>query len=355
MTSHEKDLTAAVEHARKLQGSLDSANLNLVNSKHLFDTRAASEDIGLNLALSSGENAGGLVDPAMVSNDLAEKLSFFRKLKFQYLEHKAKNQYIKIIVSDDAPDIKAADNEKLRQANEKKKEVLKEAKLKLAETQENVQKLAPLVEEDYVKARALTKEAATLAQQILDAKLQLSRLRQIHPQPRLTIAAATAQADAQDEKMQSLDEELQVMNENVEEVKGRVKEGAKYVERLRMERAEAEKQVKACKNEVEDGRVMGLYDWYTAALKTHKELCSLESHQATSENELRLTYSLDKPNGARKRVIITLLFVPNTRRLAEAQVEGISSSLEEVIGVYTLANDVSGLIAALLAMARADQ
>lgn len=62
--------------------------------------------------------------------------------------------------------------------------------------------------------------------------------------------------------MQSLDEELQAMNEKVEEVKGRVKEGAKYVERLRMERAEAEKQVKACKNEVEDGRVIGLYDWW---------------------------------------------------------------------------------------------
>ena len=63
------------------------------------------------------------------------------------MEHKAKNQYIKIIVSDDAPDIKAADNEQLRQVNEKKKEALKGAKSKLTETQENVQKLAPLVEE----------------------------------------------------------------------------------------------------------------------------------------------------------------------------------------------------------------
>ena len=70
-----------------------------------------------------------------------------------------------------------------------------------------------------------------------------------------------SKADAQDEKMQALDEELQEMNEKVEEVKGRVKEGAKYVERLRMERAEAEKQVKACKKEVEYDRVGGLYDW----------------------------------------------------------------------------------------------
>ena len=93
---------------------------------------------------------------------------------------------------------------------------------------------------------------------------------------------------------------------------------------------------------------------YTASLKAHKELYSLESHHAPSENELRLVYALTGPNGARKRVSITLLFVPNTRRLAEAQVEGISSSLEEVIGVHTQANDVSGLISALLATARGE-
>ena len=73
MATNEKDLTAAVERARKLQASLDSANLNLVNSRQLFDTRAASEDVGLSLALSSGENAG-LVDPAMVSSDLSAQL-----------------------------------------------------------------------------------------------------------------------------------------------------------------------------------------------------------------------------------------------------------------------------------------
>lgn len=90
-------------------------------------------------------------------------------------------------------------------------------------------------------------------------------------------------------------------------------------------------------------------------MKAHKDLWSLESHQAPSENELHLAYALDSSSGARKRIYVTLLFVPNTRRLAEAQVEGISGSLEEVIGVHTQANDVSGLIAALLAMARAEQ
>lgn len=77
MATRDKDLTAAVERAKKLQASLDSANLNLVNSRQLFDDRAASEDVGLSLALSSGEN-GGLVDPAMVSTDLATQLVSLR-------------------------------------------------------------------------------------------------------------------------------------------------------------------------------------------------------------------------------------------------------------------------------------
>lgn len=64
-----------------------------------------------------------------------------------YLEQKTKDQYIKTILSDDAPSINAEDNEILRQANEKKKEVLKSAKLKLAEKDSDIRTLAPLVEQ----------------------------------------------------------------------------------------------------------------------------------------------------------------------------------------------------------------
>lgn len=73
--------------------------------------------------------------------------AFFRKLKFQYLEQKAKDQYIKTIVSDDAPNITASDNESLKQANELKKQALKLAKQKLSEVHSNIQGLSPMVEE----------------------------------------------------------------------------------------------------------------------------------------------------------------------------------------------------------------
>ena len=79
--------------------------------------------------------------------DIFPQQAFFRKLKFQYLEQKAKDQYIKIIVSDDAPSITAADNKVLQEANEAKKQKLKEQKLGLSEVQNNIRTLAPLVEQ----------------------------------------------------------------------------------------------------------------------------------------------------------------------------------------------------------------
>ncbi len=66
--------------------------------------------------------------------------------------------------------------------------------------------------------------------------------------------------------MQEFEEKLQHLNESIEKVKGRVKDGARDVERLRVERADVEKQAKASKNEAEDGRFVGLYDWYVGPL-----------------------------------------------------------------------------------------
>ena len=65
----------------------------------------------------------------------------------QYLEQKAKDQYIKTIVSDDAPNINAEDNERLAIANEQKKEKLRIAKAQLAEKDSDIRTLAPLVEQ----------------------------------------------------------------------------------------------------------------------------------------------------------------------------------------------------------------
>lgn len=75
--------------------------------------------------------------------------SFLRKLKFQYLEQNAKDKYVKSIVSDidDAPIVTAEDNKELAAVNEEKKAKLKLAKQGLAEVQQNIRTLAPMVEQ----------------------------------------------------------------------------------------------------------------------------------------------------------------------------------------------------------------
>jgi len=201
---------------------------------------------------------------------------------------------------------------------------------------------------NYNKAKPLISEAAALSQQILDARLALTRLRQAHPHPRLTVATATAHLESQVMQMQEFDEKVQDVNERVASVKEKVKEGAREVERLRVKRAEVEKDVKTAEVEVEDGRVVGLYDWFTASLDLHRSVHSLISSHSPSENSLVLTYLVPP-----RELTITLLFIPNTRQLAEAKVEGIDDiDVAEVVDSHVLMNDASGLVAAVLARAR---
>ncbi|PCH36230.1 hypothetical protein WOLCODRAFT_146165 [Wolfiporia cocos MD-104 SS10] len=348
----EAEHTARLEAARALQSTLEGTRLRLLEDRDIFDSHQSLPESDLGQILEGR----GLTDPAILAMHVASQVAFMRKLKIQYLEQKAKDQYIKTIVSDDAPNINAADNEVLRLRNEEKKANLKLTKARLAEKDGDIHKLAPLVEQDFHKAKALTAEASDLARNILDARLQLTRLKQVHPHPRLTISSAHAQLDAQVVEMQTLMDEQQSLNEQIEQVKEKVKEGAKEIERLRLERAETEKAARAGKEEVEDSRVIGLYDWLTLSLAWHRSLHSVESIHSASENELHLTYAIAPPPSTaaeRRRVRIVLLFVPNTRQIADAQVEGLNEDLGDVIDAHIQANDVPGLIAAILARARA--
>ena len=227
---------------------------------------------------------------------------------------------------------------------------------------------------DYTRAKALTDESVDLARKILDSRLKLTRLRQAYPQPRLTVPSAEAQLDAQVEEMQNLEDRLQTLNDEVDGVKEKVKVGAREVERLRVERGEVEKLVKLNKNDDEDARVAQLYDWYgcrthrrilaltpgrfTAALVAHKSIHGLVSFTSPSENELHLAYDVRSASdrARRYRVSIVLLFVPNTRQLGDVHITGIPSGndMSDTIGAHIQANDVPGLIAAVLQKARGD-
>jgi hypothetical protein len=119
---------------------------------------------------------------------------------------------------------------------------------------------------DYNKAVSATTESATLASQILDARLSLTRLRQSHasPQRRLTIPAALKLLDTQAQQLQGLDTELQALQKKIGGVKDKVKSGSREVERLKVERGDVESLARTKKGtEVtdEDRRLGPLYDW----------------------------------------------------------------------------------------------
>ncbi|KDQ61703.1 hypothetical protein JAAARDRAFT_172079 [Jaapia argillacea MUCL 33604] len=360
LQSHNISQSPSLTAAQSLQQTFQSAQLHILEARSQLESKKFEELDEFNHSGNKKPGGGTFKDPAIVAADVAAHMSYLNKLKFQYLEQFAKDKYVKTIVSDDPQPITTDQTEELRVVNEKKKEALKSAKVKLNEKYGDIRGLAPFVEQDYQKAQALTSQAHTLSQRILDARLSLSRLRASHPPTaRLTIPAAESQLDEQTAQMAILDEELQEVNRKVEAVKERVREEGRRSDQLKGERAEVERAVKEQGGGVEDDRVVGLYDWYTASLALRQSLLSLETHHSVSENELHLTYSIpppstSPPNTEPRRIKLTLLFVPNTRQLANAVVEGDGlEDVGDVIDVHIGANDVPGLIGAVLARARA--
>jgi len=134
--------------------------------------------------------------------------------------------------------------------------------------------------------------------------------------------------------MQDLGDEASALSQEVQRVKTKWKEESGNAERLRAERADAEREVKrAGLQGEEDGRLVPLYDWYTASLAIHQSIASLVSFDSVSENELRLTYLIDDDHShlhtsSRLEPTITLLFTPNTRQLAAATVTGLPPDID---------------------------
>ena len=120
----------------------------------------------------------------------------------------------------------------------------------------------PVVAPDYEKAKTVIAEISSLSQQILDARLALTRSKQRHPEPRLTVSSASAQLDSQIMKMQDSADELQRVNARVSAAKEDTLAKSKQLEALRGQRAEVEKIRSSKVEEVEDPRYGGLYDWY---------------------------------------------------------------------------------------------
>ncbi|KAF4562444.1 hypothetical protein EYR40_004743 [Pleurotus pulmonarius] len=324
------------------QFSAASSTLNIVKSVEQFT------------ALEDDSN-----DPALVASDLAAQTAFLRKLKFAYLEQDAKT-----IVSDidDAPIVTADDNKALFASNEEAKQRLKAAKESLHHTQKSIKELAPAVEQEYNKAQNLTAHASALSQKILDARLDLIRLRQTHPHPRLTIPLADQKLVDQVTEMQALNDDLEAAQRHMHAVKERIRTSTSAAERLRMERAEAEDAVREIREraaaDARNGRLfVPLYDWYTSSLALHRSIHGLVAAESVSDNALQLQYRITASPPF--DLAVTLIFEPTTRALASVAVAtalealGLPEhALDEIIGVHVRRNDAHCAVAAIVARVR---
>ncbi|KAH9050273.1 hypothetical protein EDB84DRAFT_1450016 [Lactarius hengduanensis] len=337
-----EDELSSINSAKRLQSTFDSAHLRIRDVQARFNSRSleTSED-----ASGSRESGSFPKTPDALAAEVADYMSFMRRLKFQYLENNAKDKYVKTIVNDEAPMVTADTNVDLQAANSVKKDKLKSAKTRLAERHSDIRNLAPLVEHDYLKAKGLSGEAVALTQSILDARLAIMRLRGIHPSPPLTIPVAEETLSLQVADMQMLEDQLQGINEKIARVKDNIKEGTVKVDRLWSEKAELEKRVPAHNVEADDGRAANLCIRRHWTL--HRSLFNVQLPRSISENELMLSYEIGPKAKHPRIVVIVLLFLPNTRQLG-----GQGVDMTNIVDSFVQANDVPGLIWHVLSRAR---
>ena len=90
---------------------------------------------------------------------------------------------------------------------------------------------------------------------------------------------------------------------------------------------------------------------YTAAIALHQSILGPETYHLESENELQLAYRITSTPEPRE-LKVKLLFVPNTRQLADAEIMGIDEDLSILVDLHVRSNDAPGLVVAVLGRVR---
>ncbi|VDB91376.1 unnamed protein product [Peniophora sp. CBMAI 1063] len=326
-----------VKQAQALALSCEQAGLRIASASEEYRAHRFKEDkLGL---------------PGALASDTSMKIKHMRRIKLKYLEVCAQDQYIKCIVADDPPEINDEDTEAVLEESMRTKATLKASKAALAEKYEDIRRLAPLVQDDYDKVTRAHQEASELASKELDTRLALVRLRRDHSGPRYTVASAEEKAAAQVQDMQTLELDLQRNKQRLAQYKERMKELYKEESRLRSERAQLEKKYgQRSGPSPEDAATR---ERYLEMISTHCALDGLQSIHIAAENELRLTYDVvsREDYNAVRRIVIALIFIPNSRRLSHAVVEGFEEDeldVDALTSAYLNANDAPGLVDSVL-------
>jgi hypothetical protein len=106
---------------------------------------------------------------------------------------------------------------------------------------------------EYERAQAATTRNSALARQIIDTRLQLTRLRRAYPQPRLTTETAEALMEEQIGALQAAGDALDANRTAATKRAAQLEESSREAERLIARRAEVDREVRALrKRESED-------------------------------------------------------------------------------------------------------
>ncbi|KZV93009.1 hypothetical protein EXIGLDRAFT_749354 [Exidia glandulosa HHB12029] len=282
-------------------------------------------------------------NPNIVAEDVKTYYAFLKKLKFAFIQQNAKDKYMKAILGDEQPLITPEDNRELKRTNEKRKAALKEDKDNLHATFNSIAERSAAVSASYAETLANAEEARQAAQDILDAQLELSRLRAAHPAPRLTIHSATSFLDAQVDTMQALEDQRVEAQRRTVEAKDALKGAQRELERLRAERNDKEAKVAELARQQGDTRLVGLSDWYALQLAQYRAMLGIISAQAASDNEIQVEFARDGGGS----VVLSLVFEPGQRRLAEARLLDSDIDIENLAAECVQSNDVLGIVTGL--------
>lgn len=343
----EMDTDALIANAQLLSNEMEEvlAGLNIAQAPEEYKAQDFAALTESSLFLNPS-------DPTVVAQDLTSQLSYVRKLKFNFLEMNAKGRYTNTIVSEVDPEISQEVYEQLQAQSLEDKAQLKEAKAQLNENFKHITDRTLEIEESYNELKAELAEARQLTSEILDAQLELSRLRARYPEPRLSVPKASSIADEQVQKMMALEEEsIQIETEQAQ-IREETKTAARQLEKMRIERGKLESEYKALKVEPEeDARISELYEWYTTSMDLHKSLLSIDSFSRPSSNAINITYHLPEP------VTVQLVFHPNTEKLANAQLLNPQPpfdkvDIEDLVNCYAYNGDARTFLPVLLSRLR---
>ncbi|KZT62519.1 hypothetical protein CALCODRAFT_479106 [Calocera cornea HHB12733] len=341
-TSSTMDLDAV----RKLAQSYSTHPLHLTALHSAYLDRASSDLPTLSDSLISLQP----LNPALIDRDVADYKDYFTKVKFKYLEQESKERFLRYILREDPPSLRAAHNMQLEQSNTALKTSLKTSKLVLDSSITQLRALTPRVEAQHVQALSDTREADHLIKEILDMELELARLRAQHPpESRMTISRATQILDEQVETLQELTGELHARTQGLGQLKQLLGRKGRELEKVELGRITAEGRLSEAKraSEGRDGSVEKLVSWYTSAIAGYKDLMGIRSLIAHTENELRVVYAT--PRGDRT---LCLVFEPGTGRLGDAKVLEEKLDLSEAVDLAVAGNDVPALVRRVLVLLR---